>query len=158
MHAHRRSHLALNVRAILGSQMATDAKAQAAVASVTAAAAAPAVTPMPSAAVPAAVAAPAQAPRPPPAAPQQPAAAAKQPQVSPVDAVIDEVLGGDLGMQERQLMADEVAYSYFSSIKEAAGDDLDSETAAELNRLVAISQAEKGEACAARCCLAFWPE
>jgi hypothetical protein len=72
--------------------------------------------------------------------------------VSPIDAVIDEVLGGDLGMQERQLLADEVAYSYFSSIREAAGDDLDSDTAAELNKLVVMSQAEKGEWLL--CCLA----
>jgi hypothetical protein len=86
---------------------------------------------------------------------QQPPAAAKQSEGSPIDAVIDEVLGGDLGMQERQLMADEVAYSYFSSIREAAGDDLDSETAAELNKLVAMSQAEKGEGLL--CCLALRP-
>jgi hypothetical protein len=64
--------------------------------------------------------------------------------VSPIDAVIDDVLGGDLGMQERQLAADEVAYAYFSKVREAAGDQLDPAVSAQLNELVAITQAEKG--------------
>jgi hypothetical protein len=59
--------------------------------------------------------------------------------------VIDDVFGKQLGMQERQLAADEVAYSFFSSVREAAGDQMDPETSAELNRLLALSQAEKGE-------------
>jgi hypothetical protein len=85
----------------------------------------------------------------PKAAPQQrsaqpQAALVQQARVSPIDAVIDEVLGGDLGMQERQLAADEVAYAYFSKIREAAGDQLDPAVSAQLNELVAITQAEKG--------------
>lgn len=63
--------------------------------------------------------------------------------MAPLDAVIDEVFGKQLGMQERQLAADEVAYSFFSSVREAAGEQMDPETSAELNRLLALSQAEK---------------
>ena len=119
------------------------------------------VPPAPSAAVavPAAAAvapAPAAAtqirPTPPAAAQQQPqavvtkpaAAAVQQPQTSAVDLVIDEVLGGDLSTQERDRMADEMAYSYYSAVRDSAGDQLDPETAAQLNQLAAITQAEKG--------------
>lgn len=65
--------------------------------------------------------------------------------VAPVDAVIDDVFGRQLGMQERQLAADEMAYSFFSSVRDSCGDEMDPETSAELNRLLALSQAEKGE-------------
>jgi hypothetical protein len=64
-----------------------------------------------------------------------------------VDAIIDEVLGGGLSMPERQLAADEMAYAYFSAVREAAGGRLTPEQAAELNALVAIPQEEKGESC-----------
>lgn len=65
--------------------------------------------------------------------------------MAPVDAVIDDVFGKQLGMQERQLAADEVAYSFFSSVREECGDQMDPETSAELNRLLALAQSEKGE-------------
>lgn len=113
---------------------------------------------------PAVAPAPPQAPPPAPVAvpaPMQPAAAAPQPAaaaqqqpapsklavapLAPVDAVIDDVFGRQLGMQERQLAADEVAFTFFSSVREACGDEMDPETSAELNRLLALSQAEKGE-------------
>lgn len=136
--------------AFAADAMTTDAK-PATIASVVQPTAAPAAAPVQPAA--AAAAPPPAAPAPKPAAAaaapqqrrQQQAAAPKQPQTSLLDAVIDEVLGGDFAMQERKLMADEVAYSYFSSVREAAGDQLDPQTSAELNRLAALSQAETGK-------------
>jgi len=47
-------------------------------------------------------------------------------------------------MQERELAADEMAYKYFSAVRESAEDQLDPETSAQLNELVAMTQAEKG--------------
>lgn len=46
-------------------------------------------------------------------------------------------------MQERELAADEMAYKYFSAVRESAEDQLDPETSAQLNELVAMTQAEK---------------
>jgi hypothetical protein len=69
-----------------------------------------------------------------------------QSQVSPLDAVIDDVLAGDLSLSERQLAADEVAYSYFSRIRDEIGDDMDPDTSAKLNELAATSLRERGMA------------
>jgi hypothetical protein len=61
-----------------------------------------------------------------------------------VDAVIDEVLCGDLSMEQRQLQADEVAYRQFSALRQQAGDQLTPELSAQLNALVAIPKSEHG--------------
>jgi hypothetical protein len=68
--------------------------------------------------------------------------------VPPLDYVIDDVLAGDLSLSERQLAADEVAYSYFSKIRDEIGDDMDPETSAKLNELAATSLREQGMAAA----------
>jgi hypothetical protein len=64
---------------------------------------------------------------------------------SPIDQLIDEVLGGDFDEEARAKVADEVAYQYFSKLREQAGGELDAETAQQINSLVPIPQEEKGE-------------
>lgn len=61
-----------------------------------------------------------------------------------VDAVIDEVLGGDLDSPQREQLLDECAYQYIGSIRDQAGGSLDPELAEGLNKMVLMSQAEKG--------------
>lgn len=61
-----------------------------------------------------------------------------------VDAVIEEVLGGDLHMPEREQLVDEAAYQYFSQIREQQGHQLSPEAAEQINAMVVIPQAEKG--------------
>jgi hypothetical protein len=65
---------------------------------------------------------------------------------SPIDQLIDEVLGGDFDEEARAKVADEVAYQYFSKLREEAGGELDADTAQQINSLVPIPQEEKGEA------------
>jgi hypothetical protein len=64
---------------------------------------------------------------------------------SPIDQLIDEVLGGDFDAEQRAQVADEVAYQYFSKVREQAGGQMDAETAQQINSLVPIPQEEKGE-------------
>jgi hypothetical protein len=64
---------------------------------------------------------------------------------TPIDQVIDEVLGGDFGEEQRAQVADEVAYQYFSKVREQAGGQLDEETARQINSLVPLPQEERGK-------------
>jgi hypothetical protein len=64
---------------------------------------------------------------------------------SPIDKLIDEVLGGDFDAEQRAKVADEVAYQYFSKVREQAGGELDAETAQQINSLVPIPQEDKGD-------------
>lgn len=61
-----------------------------------------------------------------------------------VDAVIDEVLGGDLGLPQREQLIDECAYQFIGSIRDQAGGPLDPQLADGLNKMVPISQTDKG--------------
>lgn len=61
-----------------------------------------------------------------------------------VDAVIDEVLKGDMDVPEREQLVDECAYQYIGSIRDQAGGSLDSNVADELNKMILISNEEKG--------------
>jgi hypothetical protein len=65
------------------------------------------------------------------------------PNTSAVDAVIDK-WGGQLEADERNALADEVAYQYYSAVREQLGDKADAATLAELNALARIPQQEKG--------------
>lgn len=64
---------------------------------------------------------------------------------SPIDQLIDEVLGGDFDTERRAQVADEVAYQYFSKVREQAGGQLDAETAQQINSMVPIPQEERGK-------------
>jgi hypothetical protein len=66
---------------------------------------------------------------------------------SPIDQLIEEVLGGDFDEEQRAKVADEVAYQYFSKVREEAGGQLDADTAQQINSLVPIPQEEKGACC-----------
>ncbi|KAF6261503.1 hypothetical protein COO60DRAFT_776088 [Scenedesmus sp. NREL 46B-D3] len=61
---------------------------------------------------------------------------------STIDQLIDELLGGDLDAERRAQVADEVAYQYFSKVREQAGEQLDAETAQKINSMVPIPQEE----------------
>ncbi|WIA17528.1 hypothetical protein OEZ85_014359 [Tetradesmus obliquus] len=64
---------------------------------------------------------------------------------SPIDQLIDEVLGGDFDTERRAQVADEVAYQYFSKVREQAGGQLDAETAQQINSMVPIPREEKDD-------------
>ncbi|WIA37742.1 hypothetical protein OEZ86_014619 [Tetradesmus obliquus] len=64
---------------------------------------------------------------------------------SPIDQLIDDVLGGDFDTERRAQVADEVAYQYFSKVREQAGGQLDAETAQQINSMVPIPQEERDD-------------
>lgn len=64
--------------------------------------------------------------------------------IAAVDAVIDEVLGGDLNLPQREQMIDETAYQFIGAMRDQAGESLDAGLAEGLNKLIPISPAEKG--------------
>eukprot|EP00775_Hariotina_reticulata_P004314 gene4314-4567_t len=64
---------------------------------------------------------------------------------SAVDAVIDK-WGGQLDAEDRDAIADEVAYQYYSALREQVGDKADAATLADINALARIPQQEKDAA------------